>query len=104
MDEPANEAAPFNVLDDELEALRETLRRTVEHYRERLDAEILAVQARVGQEAARKKLSSSRVRDLRDMLTVLRNVSVNPDKARRKDLKRLDAVISDLTILTENWR
>lgn len=103
MDSSANEAAPFKAIRDELEALRVTLRGTVESYVGRLDAEIAAVAAAVEREEAKKKVSSSRQRDLRDILTVLRNASVKADKGRRKDLKKIDGVVGDLTMLTENW-
>ncbi len=37
------------------------------------------------------------------MLMLLRNASLKTDKGRRKDLKKIDSLIADLTMLTENW-
>ena len=45
----------------------------------------------------------SRVRDLRDMLTLLRTMETKPQEGRRKDLKKMEAVINDLQLLTAGW-
>jgi t-SNARE complex subunit (syntaxin) len=37
------------------------------------------------------------------MLTLLRNRQLKPDKGRRKDLKKIESVVNDLTMLIENW-
>ncbi len=50
-----------------------------------------------------KSLSSAKAKDLRDMLTLLRQRQIRADKGRRKDLKKLETVISDLGMLIENW-
>jgi hypothetical protein len=98
-----NDAAPFQALSDELEGLRSTLKGTLESYLERLDAEIVQVREAVEKEAGKKKISSAKQRDLRDMLSLLRSASVKSDKGRRKDLKKIDGLVGDLTMLTENW-
>lgn len=103
MDSPANDAAPFKALTEELESLRTTLRETLESYCSRLDAEIVQVNEAVQKEASKKKVSSARQRDLRDMLMLLRGAAVKADKGRRKDLKKIDGLVGDLTMLTENW-
>lgn len=103
MDSSGNDAAPFKVIAEELESLRVTLRGAVESYLARLDAEIVQVGAAVEKEAGKKKIPSAKLRDLRDMLTLLRSASVKAEKGRRKDLKRIDSLVGDLTMLTENW-
>lgn len=103
MDSPGNDAAPFKSIAEELAGLRTTLREAVESYLARLDAEIVQVSAAVEKEAAKKKVSSARQRDLRDMLMLLRSASVKADKGRRKDLKKIDGLVDDLSMLTENW-
>ncbi len=103
MDSLGNDAAPFKTISEELEGLRTTLRGAVEAYLARLDAEIVQVTEAVEKEAAKKKVSSARQRDLRDMLMLLRNASVKADKGRRKDLKKIDGLVDDLSMLTENW-
>jgi len=103
MDSLGNDAAPFKSITDELEGLRTTLRGAVESYLARLDAEIVQVSEAVEKEASKKKVSSARQRDLRDMLMLLRNASVKTEKGRRKDLKKIDGLVGDLSMLTENW-
>jgi hypothetical protein len=103
MDSPGNDAAPFKSIAEELQGLRTTLRGTVETYFARLDAEIVQVTEAVEKEAAKKKVTTARQRDLRDMLILLRNASVKTDKGRRKDLKKIDGLVGDLAMLTENW-
>jgi t-SNARE complex subunit (syntaxin) len=34
---------------------------------------------------------------------LLRHRQLKPDKGRRKDLKKIESVVSDLTMLIENW-
>jgi hypothetical protein len=86
-----------------LESLRVAVRSAVESYFARVDAQIVQMTEAVRREAAKKKISPSRQRDLRDMLMLLRNASLKTDKGRRKDLKKIDSLIADLTMLTENW-
>jgi len=50
-----------------------------------------------------KKIPAAKMRDLRDMLTLLRKFSIKPEKGRRKDLKKIDALVGDLTMLIEQW-
>jgi hypothetical protein len=103
MDSPGNDDAPFKSIAEELAGLRHTLRETAEAYLARLDADIVRVSEAVEKEAAKKKVSSARQRDLRDMLMLLRNASVKTEKGRRKDLKKIDGLVGDLAMLTENW-
>lgn len=103
MESSGNDAAPFKAIVEELEGLRVTMRGTVESYLARLDAEIVQVSAAVEKEAAKKKVPPAKLRDLRDMLSLLRSASVKAEKGRRKDLKKIDGLVGDLTILTENW-
>ena len=67
----------------------------------RLDAEIERVSKAV--ETAVDKASGAKIRDLRDMLTLLRHRQLKPDKGRRKDLKKIESVVNDLAMLIENW-
>ena len=86
-----------------MKSLRVAVRSAVESYFARVDAQIVQMTEAVRREAAKKKISPSRQRDLRDMLMLLRNASLKTDKGRRKDLKKIDSLIADLTMLTENW-
>ncbi len=88
---------------EELDMLRSDFRAALESYAARIEGEITAAQKTVLAELNRKKNSQSKLRDLRDMLTILRKFSIKPEKGRRKDLKKIDSLVGDLTLLIENW-
>lgn len=103
MDPKALEASPMKAVIEELDVLRNDFRAAVESYATRIESEIAQAQATVATELARKKISQPKLRDLRDMLTLLRKFSIKPEKGRRKDLKKIDALVGDLTLMLENW-
>lgn len=87
----------------ELETFRGTLHATLDGYRVRLDSDLDALRAKVDAAGEGDKVAAGKMRDIRDMLTLLRHVEVKPEKGRRKDLKKLDSVIGDLALIVENW-
>jgi hypothetical protein len=103
MDSSSPEASPAKSVIEALTALHEEFRASLQAYAARIDGDIARVQKAVLDEAAKKKPAPAKIRDLRDMLTVLRKCSVKPGKAKRKELKKIDALIGDLTMLIEHW-
>ena len=101
MNSDESEASPSKAVIAELENLRIELRQAVDSYTARLDAEIERVRAAI--QAGAKNLSSARIRDLRDMLTLLRHRQIKAGKGRRKDLKKFESMVSDLGMLIESW-
>lgn len=101
--EAPDDAAPTKAVVEELETLRTAFHGTLQNYAARVDAEIAAISNTVQSKASSNKISSARLRDMRDMLTLLRNSSIKSDKGRRKDLKKIDSILDDLAMLTENW-
>jgi hypothetical protein len=101
MKSDGSEASPSKAVVSELQDLRAELREAASSYAAKLDAEIERV--RVAVEAVGGNTSGAKVRDLRDMLTLLRHRQIKADKGRRKELKRIESVISDLAMLIENW-
>jgi hypothetical protein len=101
MKSDGSEASPSKAVVSELQDLRAELREAASSYAARLDAEIERVRAAV--EASTDKGAGAKVRDLRDMLTLLRHRQVRADKGRRKELKKIESVIGDLAMLIENW-
>ncbi len=97
------EASPVKSLIEEIETFRTACRGTLLAIGLKLDERIDTVKSRVEALGPADSLPSSRVRDIRDMLTLLRHVDVKPDKARRKDLKKLDTVSEDLEMMVEHW-
>lgn len=97
------ETSPAKSALEEIESLRTLLRATMLAYTTRLDTELDTIRDRVAGLGAADDLTTPKLRDLRDMLTLLRHVDVKPEKARRKDVKKIDSVISDLTLIVEGW-
>ncbi len=90
------EVSPARSLLTDLVSLRRTLRRTGRAYLRRLEAEIDEVAAWAQERAKEPEPSKSRIRDLGDMITLIRKIEGKPDKGRRRDLKKIDATLGDL--------
>ena len=103
MKSDGTEASPTKAVVSELQNLRTEVREAVESYAARLESDIERVRTTVETGSTGKSLSSARIRDLRDMLTLLRHRQVKAEKGRRKDLKRIEGVVADLAMLIENW-
>jgi hypothetical protein len=103
MNSDESEASPTKAVVTELDNLRVELRQAVDSYTARLDSEIERVRAAVQASNSPKGPSSAKIRDLRDMLTLLRHRQTRADKGRRKDLKKFESVVGDLGMLIENW-
>lgn len=88
---------------EELETLRSDFRASLESYATRIEGEITAIRLAVEKEGGGVSPTNAKMRDLRDMLTLLRKFQIKPEKGRRKDLKKLDALVGDLTLLIETW-
>ncbi|MFA7233872.1 MAG: hypothetical protein WC076_07155 [Terrimicrobiaceae bacterium] len=97
------EASPAKALLEELELFRGICHGTLDSIGAKLDQQIDAIKFRVGALGAGENVSSGKNRDIRDMLTLLRNAGVKPEKGRRKDLKKLDSISEDLTMMVEHW-
>jgi len=103
MDIPLTESSPAKSVIEDLDALRTEFRSALLAYAGRIEEEIGLVQETVSKLSSRKKIAPAKMRDLRDMLTLLRKFSIKPEKGRRKDLKKIDALVGDLTMLIEQW-
>lgn len=92
--EKSADASPAKSLVSDLAQLRRTLRMTGRAYLRLLETEIDEIsqwaKARSGH------LPKSEIRDLGDMITLVRKIDVKPLKGRRKDLKKIDTTIGKL--------
>ena len=80
----------------DLVSLRRTLRQTGRAYLSRLEAEIDEVAAWANERAKERDLPKACIRNLGDMITLVRKIETKPDKGRRRDLKKIDATVGDL--------
>lgn len=99
--EPNHEVSPANSLLADLANLRRTLRRTGRAYLERLEREIDEVAAWARERAKEPNLPKARIRDLGDMITLVRKIDGKPSKGRRRDLKKIDSTVEDLRELMD---
>ncbi len=65
-------------------------------YLGRLEREIDEVAAWANEQAQERDLPKARIRDLGDMITLVRKLELKPLKGRRRDLKKIDATVGDL--------
>jgi hypothetical protein len=99
-----SDASPAKSLVEDLGKLRRALQKTARAYTRRLDDEINLVMEWAHSTSDNGKISQARVRDLGDMLSLVRKMEVRPDKGRRKDLKKIDSIVSDLRFFVEQSR
>ena len=96
------EISPAKSLITDLVSLRRLLRQTGRAYLSRLEAELDEVTAWASERAQERDLPKARIRDLGDMITLVRKVEAKPLKGRRRDLKKIDATVGDLRELIGN--
>ncbi len=95
------ETSPLKSAAEELAFLRKSFRETVDRYAAKVESDIAAVREAVLNEARAKK--NSRNRDARDIITLIRTLEIKPEKGRRRDLKKIDALVEELQRFPENW-
>ena len=108
---PPVATSPAKSVTEELRTLRQLFDSVVAGYSTRIHRELDVITKAVnGLEftddgALRHKngAAAGNLRDLRDMLSLLRNLQVRPEKGRRKDLKKIDTTVGDLQLLIEHW-
>jgi hypothetical protein len=91
------------MLQSEISALRRDLRVTSRAYVSRLESELAATATALQSYGPVEELSKERLHRVRDLTIMVRNRRLKPEKGRRKDLRQLDTLISDLQPLVENF-
>ena len=85
------ETSPVRHLQLELRELRRELRTTARVYAQRLERDLA-----VTTEALAEKLTREQLHRVRDIAMAVRNRRLRPEKGRRKDLRKIENLISDL--------
>lgn len=98
-----SQVSPAKSLVDELDLLDILLNRVGQSYLSRLSSEIKGIRTVVYDLALQPEIDPDRLRDIREMLMLLRSLQTKPEKGRRKDLKKIDELIGDLENYTERW-
>ena len=96
------ETSPVRMLESELQFLRRDLRATVRAYAARLEIGLSESAAALNSYKPAEELSRERLHQVRDLTIMLRNRKVKPAKGRRKDLRKIDSLITDLHLFMQN--
>ena len=96
------ETSPVKMLESELQFLRRDLRATVRAYTARLEIGLSESAAALNSYKPAEELSRERLHQVRDLTIMLRNRKVKPAKGRRKDLRKIDSLITDLHLFMQN--
>jgi conjugal transfer/entry exclusion protein len=99
---PKTATAP-QVLREELTLLDLVLQEFSKSYVNRLQREIQSVTQSLGQVEAKGEFTHKQLKDVKSMLEAIRQLEVKPVKGRRKDLKKIDALIGQLEGYTDKW-
>ena len=86
---------------DELRFLRTSFREIVARYSGEIEAEIARLVSLVAVEDEAQ--NPERVRDVRDLLMLLRALDVKPAKGRRRDFKKVENLLEELRQIVERW-
>jgi hypothetical protein len=73
------------------------------NYLARLHREILELIRTMERKQAGTGFSKKELKDLHEILRRLGQLQIDPEKGRRKDLKKIDALIGELQSTVERW-
>jgi hypothetical protein len=96
------ETSPVRHLRLELEELRRELRTTARVYTQRLEQELILTTAALDRYAPAEKLNREQLRRVRDFAIMVRQRRLRPEKGRRKDLLKIESLISELRPLLDD--
>ena len=96
------ETSPVRHLQLELQELRRELRTTARVYAKRLEHDLSLTTAALDRYAPAEKLNREQLHRVRDFAIMVRQRRLRPEKGRRKDLRKIESLISDLRPLVDN--
>ena len=96
------ETSPVRHLQLELQELRRELRTTTRVYTQRLDHELILTSTALDRYAPAEKLNREQLHRVRDFAIMMRQRRLRPEKGRRKDLRKIESLISELRPLVDD--
>jgi hypothetical protein len=73
------------------------------NYVARLHREIAELIRAIERKQVEPDFSSGKLKDFRSILKLMADLQINPEKGRRKDLKRIDLLIGQLQSVVDKW-
>lgn len=102
--EKASATSPVVLLKSELLELRRELRETVRAYAAGLEIQLAESVAALQINETAEEIPRERLHQLRDLTAMVRKRKLKPAKGRRKDLRKIDALITDLRLFLPDDR
>lgn len=99
----SSDASPLKSALEDLIFLRQTFRETLYSYGNRIEAEIAHICEAISAEARNKKIPIDHLHDVRDMITLMRTLETKPVNGRRRDLKKFELVVVELSRFVDKW-
>jgi hypothetical protein len=90
------ETSPTRHLEAEIESLRRDLRITLRAYAAGLEVHLAEAAAAIAATPQPQDLPRGRQHEIRDLTMLVRKRKLKPEKGRRKDLRKIDALIGEL--------
>ena len=103
MKTPSSEASPAKTLLEEIEHFRASGHGTIDAVRANFDSRLDGIKSLLENLGAPEEIPQRKLRDIRDMLTLLSNPRIKPEKGRLKDLKKMGSISDDLEMMVEHW-
>jgi hypothetical protein len=73
------------------------------NYVARLHRELAELIRMLEKKQAEPELSRRELKDMHAMLKTIAHLQINPEKGRRKDLKKIDSLIGELQSIVDRW-
>lgn len=88
---------------EELAFVRKAFHDAAAHYMARIEGDLNAVREVIAAIAAQKTVPKERVKGLRDVLLILREIEVKPEKGRRRDLRKIESAVKEMRHIVDGW-
>jgi hypothetical protein len=98
----SEDLASLRAAQEGVDVVAKLLEETMQRYLARLNAELNDIRATLT-EAEQSAMSAARRRRLGQILESLSHVEFNPEKGRRKDVKKIDELIGELQDVLGQW-
>ena len=88
---------------EELAFVRKAFHDAAAHFVARIEGDLNVVREAISIIQTRKNVPVERVKELRDVLLILREIELKPEKGRRRDLKKIESAVKDLRQIVDGW-